>query len=359
MPPFNLTNLLRPHIIGLTPYASARDEFTGKAEVYLDANENALGTAGQIGDFNRYPDPLQRDVKAQLATLKGVSPEQIFLGNGSDEAIDLLFRAFCEPGKDEVIILPPTYGMYRVSAAINDVKVIEVPLQPDFQLNVPAILSAITPRTKLLFICSPNNPSGNLMAREAIDALVAAAPCLVIVDEAYIDFAPGASQLLRKPLPSNLVVLQTFSKAWGMAHLRLGMAFGSPELIDIFNKIKPPYNVNGMTQQLALKALAKVDNQLSMAEEIVTERKMLREKLREIPLVERVFPSDANFLLVRVDDADRRYQQLIERQIIVRNRSRVLLCEGCLRVTVGTPQENQKLLNALQEISNDEKTAHS
>ncbi|MEZ0610389.1 histidinol-phosphate transaminase [Fibrella sp. WM1] len=349
-----LASVLRPHIATLTPYSSARDEYTGTEGVFLDANENALGSTTSSGQYNRYPDPHQTAIKAKLAPLKGVQPNQIFLGNGSDEPIDLLVRATCRPGIDNIVLLPPTYGMYEVSARLNDVAVRKVSLTPDYQLDLPAVLSAIDAQTKLVWICSPNNPTGNLIDPDTIrQVLDAAKTALVVVDEAYIDFAgPGytswTAQLGTYP---NLVVLQTFSKAWGLAALRLGMCFASPELIGVLNVIKPPYNISAPTQALALDALDHVAAKDQMVADTLTEREHLADQLGTLPNVQHIFPSDANFLLVRFDDADAVFEQLIEQKVIVRNRSSVTRCEGCLRITVGSPAENARLLDVLQTIA--------
>lgn len=342
----DLNQWLRPHIREMKPYRSAKDEFSGEARIFLDANENSLGSATDE-PYNRYPDPLQRELKQKLAPIKGVRPEQIFLGNGSDEPIDLLFRAFCEPKRDHVITLPPTYGMYQVSAELNQVKVVPVPLTDDFQINVGEVIAAFRPGTKLTFICSPNNPSGNLMSPNAIIQILQKAPGLVVVDEAYIDFAPEGGMLPFLEEYPNLVVLQTFSKAWGLAGLRLGMAFAHPEIIQVFNKIKPPYNVNGLTQAKALEALDHVDRVEQYVQTLNQARAELAQKLTDLPMVGKIYRSDANFLLVEFDDAHQRYRRLLEQGIIVRNRSRLTLCEGCIRITVGTPEENQALVEAL------------
>jgi len=346
----NLQALVRPHIRDLKPYRSARDEFDGEAQVFLDANENSFGSVGG-GGYHRYPDPLQQGVKRRLAAIKGVRPEQIFLGNGSDEPIDLLLRAFCEPRRDHVLTMPPTYGMYQVSADINQVKVVPVPLSDQFQINLSDTMSALRPGSKLIFICSPNNPSGNLLSAKAIQAILAKAPGLVVLDEAYIDFAPDASWLSRLDEHPNLVVLQTFSKAWGMAGLRLGAAYAHPEIVEVLNKIKPPYNLNSLTQEKALEALEQVEQKDQMVQDILAQRAPLAQALAELAIVEQVYPSDANFLLVKVDDADRRYQELVQHGTIVRNRSRVTLCENCLRITVGTPEENELLLRQLADLA--------
>lgn len=344
-----IQSLIRPHLRNIQPYSSARDEYSGWEGVFLDANENAFGSVAP-GTHNRYPDPYQSVLKQKLAAIKGVAPDQIFLGNGSDEAIDLLFRAFCEPGEDEVLLLPPTYGMYQVSADINRVATSKVPLTRDFQIHWPKVKAAIGNHTKMIFICSPNNPSGNLMDREDVEDILDVAPGLVIVDEAYIDYTPEATLIPLMKLFPRLVILQTFSKAWGMANLRLGMAFAHPEVIAILNKIKPPYNINGLTQEVAEKA---IDNQLvkyEMVKETITQRKLLKESLHSLRMVEKVYPSDANFLLVKMKNAERIYDALIDKKVIVRNRSKVIMCEGCLRITVGTPAENQKLVEELKQM---------
>ena len=352
---FDLRNLVRENIRNLKPYSSARSEFEGSAEVFLDANENAFGSPAGVG-LNRYPDPLQRELKAGIAVMKGVSPSQIFAGNGSDEAIDLLFRIFCEPGRDEVITCPPTYGMYRVSAEINDVAVREVWLMEDFQLDVPAIVSAISDVTKLVFICSPNNPTGNLMRRKSVLEIARQFKGLVVVDEAYIDFADEPSMIAELADLPNLVVLQTFSKAWGMAGVRVGLAFASDAIIDLMNRVKPPYNISGLAQQAAIDALDTEKTVNAWINSAKAERLRLENSLTGFDIVKRVYPSDANFLLVEVDQANAIYQYLIDQKIVVRNRNNVELCEGCLRITVGTPLENGRLLDALSsfEISDSE-----
>ncbi|MCK8493406.1 histidinol-phosphate transaminase [Spirosoma sp. RP8] len=348
---FTLNNILRPHILGITPYSSARDEYTGKEGVFLDANENPLGSATPEGDYNRYPDPHQWAIKQKLAPIKGVRPEQIFLGNGSDEPIDLLVRATCTPGKDNILIMPPTYGMYEVSANINDVALIKVPLTPAFQVDTDAVLKAINANTKLIWLCSPNNPSGNLLQEEAIRTILEAADhSLVIVDEAYIDFADTPSWTNQLDQYPNLVVLQTFSKAWGLAALRLGMCFASEELIGIMNKIKPPYNISAPTQTLALEALDREAEKDEMVTTILTERTNLAEILRSLPFVQVIHPSDANFLLVQFEDAKQTFEYLIEQQVIVRDRSKVKLCDGCLRISIGTRAENERFVDTLRQM---------
>ncbi|GAB3725583.1 histidinol-phosphate transaminase [Spirosoma lituiforme] len=351
---FSLTNLLRPHILSLTPYSSARDEYTGKEGIFLDANENPLGSTTTQGEYNRYPDPHQGAIKHRLAPIKGVRPTQIFLGNGSDEPIDLLVRATCTPGgQDSILIMPPTYGMYEVSAAVNDVTIIKVPLTPDFQVDTNAVIAAITDTTKLIWLCSPNNPSGNLLQADAIRAILQAADhALVIVDEAYIDFASTPSWTTELDKYPNLVVLQTFSKAWGLAALRLGMCFASEELISVLNKIKPPYNISAPAQALALDALMHEDEKNTMVARIMAERQHLTEELKSLPIVAVIHPSEANFLLVQFADAKATFAYLIDQQVIVRDRSKVTLCEGCLRISVGTPAENEGLMAVLRQMPN-------
>ena len=345
----DIASLLRPHLRQLQPYTSARDEYSGSEGVFLDANENPFGSSTSQ-DFNRYPDPYQSALKEEIAKIKGASPAQIFLGNGSDEAIDLLFRGFCNPGQDNVILLPPTYGMYGVSAAINGVEVRNVPLTPDFQLQPEKILAAADAQSKILFICSPNNPSGNAVKREDILFLLENFPGIVVVDEAYIDFSETASLLTVLDQHPNLLVMQTLSKAWGLASLRLGMAFASPELIRVLNQIKPPYNISGLTQETVLSALqnkGKVDEFIQL---ILEEREFLRNELEKLPYILRVHPSDANFLLVQFAHPNKVYEDLVKEKIIVRNRSSVLHCAGCLRITVGTRAESIALLQALEKV---------
>ena len=359
---FSLTSILRPHILNLTPYSSARDEYTGTEGVFLDANENPLGPAfrelmpdhlkASARNVNRYPDPHQWAIKNRLAPIKGVRQEQIFLGNGSDEPIDLLVRAICTPGTDEILIMPPTYGMYEVSARINDVVVTKVPLTPNFHVDLPAVLAAINNKTKLIWLCSPNNPSGNRLQTGAIQAILeAASHSLVIVDEAYSDFSEEPSWTGKLDSYPNLVVLQTFSKAWGMAGLRLGMCFASEELIRVLNRIKPPYNISAPSQALALEALEHEADKDEMVREILSERQFLTHNLRTLPSVLVIHPSDANFLLVQFTDASRTFAQLIEHKVIVRDRSNVTRCAGCLRITVGTRAENERLLDVLKRIA--------
>ena len=346
---FDLTPLLRPHIVNLLPYTSARDEYTGKEGIFLDANENPYGSVTDE-DHNRYPDPYQLELKDEIAKIKKVKASQIFLGNGSDEAIDLLFRAFCNPGKDNVILLQPTYGMYEVSAGINDVETRKIPLTPDFQLQPDLILKAVDENTKIIFVCSPNNPSGNKVKREDILRLLREFNGLVVVDEAYIDFSDEPSFTTHLEEFGNLLVMQTFSKAWGLASLRLGMAFASKKMIKILNRIKPPYNISGLTQDTVLAAIQKVDKVNAMIADILQEREFLKEKLNQLDFVEKIHPSHANFLLVKIPNAAHVYDDLIEEKIIVRNRSKVQLCEECLRISVGTRSENEAFIQALRKI---------
>lgn len=338
--------LARKNIRELVAYSSARSEFKGKAEVWLDANENPFDTG-----LNRYPDPLQQEVKTRISELKGVSPDQLFLGNGSDEAIDLLIRIFCEPRIDHILTLPPTYGMYKVSASISDVAVRTINLDPDFQPAVAAILAAANAHSKLLFICSPNNPTGNRIDPLRIEALLEGFAGIVVVDEAYIDFSSGESctQLLEKY--PRLVVMQTFSKAWGLAGIRLGMAFADKRIIHLLNKVKPPYNVNQLTQAAALAALKNPTETQMRVKTLLTERKQLIYALEASPIVQQVYPSDANFLLVQTADPNGLYHFLIDQRIVVRNRSTVIGCEGCLRFTVGTPTENTRLIQQIDTFA--------
>ncbi len=345
----NINELLRPHIKALKPYSSARDEFSGEASVYLDANENPYGSISG-GNFNRYPDPLQKEVKKKLAELKGVKPEQIFMGNGSDEGIDLLVRAFCTPSSDQIIIMPPTYGMYEVSASIHDVKIVSVPLSQSFQPMVEDVLSKANAQTKILFICSPNNPSGNDIEQEKILTLIRGFDGIVVVDEAYIDFSKSDSFLKFLPEFPNLVVLQTFSKAWGMAALRLGLAFASEEIISVLNKIKPPYNINIYSQQMVLEALNHAERVQKLVLDLVNERTKLSQQLQGMYGIEKVYPSDANFILVKMTNASAIYKKLLNEGIVVRDRSKVILCDDCLRITVGAAEENAKFVKALKVI---------
>ncbi|SMC97088.1 histidinol-phosphate transaminase [Pedobacter nyackensis] len=343
----DINKLQRENIKNLRPYSTARDEYKGQASIFLDANENSYGSPLEE-NYNRYPDPLQLDLKDAISKIKGVPIENTFLGNGSDEAIDLLFRAFCEPGKDNVIILPPTYGMYEVSANINNVEIRKVNLLPSFQLDLEGIAEAIDENTKLIFICSPNNPTGNSIIRTDIETVLANFNGLVVIDEAYINYAKQRTFIKELTEYPNLVVLQTFSKAWGLAALRLGMAFAARPVIDVLNKVKPPYNINQATQDIALKALQNIEQVNEWIKITVAERENLSKELATLPIVKKVYPSDANFILVEVENALSTYNSLVDEGIIIRDRSKVTLCEGCLRITVGTPEENVTLLDALK-----------
>ena len=342
---FVLENKIRENIKVLKPYASARDEFSGEAEVYLDANENPFPNG-----MNRYPDPHQRLLRNKLAQLKGVTSSMIFTGNGSDEVIDLLMRMFCNPGVDNIIILPPTYGMYGVSAAINDVEIRQVPLTTSFQPDVKAILAAVDEKSKLLFICSPNNPTANLVNPEIIVELLNGFDGLVVIDEAYIDFSPSASSVDLIDTFPNLFVMQTLSKAWGLAGVRIGIGIGRPELIQVFDNIKPPYNISVLNASAALEALSTSKSMKEKVDILLAERNWLINALEGLNSVVKIFASDANFILVRIKDADQVYRKLIEQKIVVRNRSSVILCEQSLRITVGTPEENRKLIKALHKL---------
>jgi histidinol-phosphate aminotransferase len=357
MTQMNIDNLVRENIKNLQPYSSARSEYKGEASVFLDANENAYGSAtllpsspgeGPGERLNRYPDPLQWQLKEELSKIKGVPPQNIFIGNGSDEVIDLAFRIFCEPAKDNVIICPPTYGMYKVCAAINNVEAKEVLLTEDFQLNVAGILSAIDEHTKLLFICSPNNPTGNNLNRIDIETLLNNFPGIVLVDEAYINFSRQKPFIRELTEYENLIVMQTLSKAWGLAALRLGLGFTSEKIIDLFNKVKPPYNINLASQQLGLKALLKVDEVNTNIRNIVQQRTEVLEQLEQFDFIKKIYPSDSNFILIKADNADKLYRYLLTYKIIVRKRSKEPLCENCIRITVGTETENITLINALK-----------
>jgi len=343
---FDLSALVRPNVQALTPYSSARDEFKGEASVFLDANENSLGSP-LVKWYHRYPDPLQWKVKEKLAVIKSIKPEQIFLGNGSDECIDLLYRAFCNPGKDNIIICPPTYGMYEVSANISDVEIRKVPLLDDFQLNLAHIEQLVDEHTKIIWLCSPNNPSGNSLNLHDMEMVLNNFDGLVVIDEAYINFARQASALQWLSDYPNLVVMQTLSKAWGLAGLRLGMMFASEEIIHVINKIKPPYNIGQLTQDLVEKALDEVGQVNDMIRNLVDMREALAEVLEQMAIVKKVYPSDANFLLVQMEKAREVYDYLLTKGIVVRDRSKVILCDDCLRITVGTEAENTKLVDAL------------
>jgi len=339
--------LVRDNIRLLTPYSCARNEFSGEASVFLDANENPMNSP-----YNRYPDPLQLALKSQIAALKGVRPSQIMLGVGSDEPIDLIIRIFCEPQIDNVVAIAPTYGMYRVCADVNNVQYNSVLLRDDFSLDASRLLDAVTEHTKVVFLCSPNNPTGNSLDNSEIERVLNDFGGITVIDEAYIDFASHPSWLQRLDEFPRLIALQTFSKAWGLASVRCGMAFASEEIIGYFNKVKYPYNINILTQQFVSSQLAHAARKDEWVRMLLEQRECLRHRLAELPLVETIYPSDANFLLVKVKDANGTYNSLVNKGIIVRNRNNVSLCLGCLRITVGTEEENILLINALKEINN-------
>jgi len=346
---FELERITRNYISTLTPYSSARDEFSGTASIFLDANENPYGSVTSE-KYNRYPDPYQQDLKVKIGEIKKISPTQIFLGNGSDEAIDLLFRIFCEPHQDNIIITPPTYGMYQVSAETNCTEIREIPLSPEnFQLRPDEILKEVDKNTKIIFLCSPNNPTGNSLQTSDIQKVIENFSGIVIVDEAYIDFSASPTWISELKNYPNLVVLQTFSKAWGLAGLRLGMAFASEAIIQLLNKIKLPYNISQIVQETVLENLSEFKKQ-TMVNQVLKERKSLHSKLENLDFVQKIYESDANFLLIKVDEAQKIYDQLVTQQIIVRNRSKVILCEDCLRITVGTETENQVLVETLRSF---------
>lgn len=346
MEKFSLETLVRKNVAQMKPYSSARDEYKAQQKmVFLDANENPFENG-----VNRYPDPQQSNLKNQIGTLRRLPTENILLGNGSDEVLDLIFRAFCRPGKDNVITLPPTYGMYKVLADLNEIEDREVVLKPDFQPDIEKILEQVDRNTKLLFLCSPNNPTGNSFSEESIQTLLEKIKGLVIIDEAYIDFSAKESWLQKLKEFPNLVITQTLSKAYGLAGIRLGICYASAEIISILNKIKPPYNVNELTQERAGERLRRREQVASEVREILEQKEVLANGLGNLNMVDNVFPSDANFLLVRVDNAEVRYNQLLDRGIVVRNRSNQVLCENTLRFTVGTAEENEELLKMLKEI---------
>ena len=354
---FNLDSLIRDNIKMMTPYSSARHEFSGLASIFLDANENAFGSPVSLPSppgeglgvrFNRYPDPLQTEVKGKLSHIKAVPPQNIFLGNGSDEAIDLLFRIFCNPGKDNVLIFPPTYGMYEVCAEINNVLVKKINLSEEYQLDMDAIEEAIDPFTKLIFICSPNNPTGNSINRSAIEIILNNFSGIVVIDEAYINYSKQKSFITELTGYPNLVILQTLSKAWGLAGLRLGMAFASQGIIDLFNKVKYPYNINTATQLLVSEALSNIDWVNKHITTTVIQREFVKTELLQLSITETIYPSDANFLLVKMKQAKKIYEYLSGNGIIVRDRSKIVLCNDCLRITVGTETENKTLIETLK-----------
>ncbi len=349
---FDINKLVRPNVAGLKPYSSARDEFNADASkmVFLDANENPFQT-----DINRYPDPQQQNLKVELGKLKGISPKNMLLGNGSDEVLDLVFRAFCEPKTDNVITVPPTYGMYSVLANINDVENREVLLTDDFELNVSAILFETGANTKLIFLCSPNNPTGNSFSEKNIMEILDNFGGLVVIDEAYIDFSKQDSWLTKLKEFPNLVIIQTLSKAYGMAGIRLGICYASEKIITILNKIKPPYNVNELTQKRGLERVLKTDEVDAEIADILVERERLFKVLHEVDFVKKIYRSDANFILIKVDDAKLRYAQLLEKGIVIRNRSTQPLCKNTLRLTVGTKEENENLIRVFKNLNKVEK----
>ncbi|MBR3872238.1 MAG: histidinol-phosphate transaminase [Paludibacteraceae bacterium] len=341
-----LKELVRENIWNLKPYSCARDEFKGEAKAYLDANENPFNTL-----YNRYPDPLQWAVKEKIAELKYVKPSQIMLGVGSDEPIDLIFRVFCEPKQDNVVAINPTYGMYGVCADINNVEYRQVNLEEDFSLDADKVLKSVDVNTKVIFLCSPNNPTGNLLSEAQIEKILKGFDGIVVIDEAYIDFSDKPSWLTKLKKYPQLVILQTFSKAWGLAAARCGMAFASEEIISFFNKVKYPYNINILTQKLILEKLENIDIKENWVKEILSQRTLMIEELKQLSIVKHIYPTDANFVLVKVDDANLRYKQLVDNGIIVRNRNSVTLCENCLRITIGTAQDNKELLKALTSLA--------
>jgi histidinol-phosphate aminotransferase len=341
-----LQELIRPNIRDLKPYVSARHAFSGNAHVFLDANENPFSSG-----YNRYPDPLQNELKTELEKVKGVKPDRIFLGNGSDESIDLLIRIFCEPGEDNIILLPPTYGMYKVCADISNVACREVGLSPDFQPRPDAILQATDGHTKILFVCSPNNPTGNLMKNKYILDLLRRFPGIIILDEAYIDFAGSPGWLNELDAWPNLVLLQTLSKAWGSAGIRLGITFASKEIVQVLNKVKPPYNVSQLTQEKALSVLKTPEIMRDQVKIILSERQKLIAELQRLPMIEKIFHSDANFLLVKAKRAPEIFDRLRNKGIITRDRSGIHLCDTCLRITIGTPDENTMIIDELNQMA--------
>ena len=347
---FDVKFLIRPHLKNFKAYSSARSEYTGHEAVFLDANENPIGSASGNA-VNRYPDPLQTKVKQGISKIKNISPAQIFIGNGSDEAIDLLYRAFCEPKTDNVITCPPTYGMYETCAHLNDIELREVLLSEDFQLRVDEILAQVDRHTKMIFVCSPNNPTGNILKRQDILKLLSNFQGLVVVDEAYIDFSNEPSWIGKIADCPNLVVMQTFSKAWGMAGIRMGTAYASAEIISLLSAIKPPYNVNALTQNEALKALSCSELKDQMVHEIIEQRAILLKEIASLKYVQKIYPTDSNFALIKVDDANKLYHFLTSHQVIVRNRTSTPLCHNCVRITIGTATENTELMHWMNEFS--------
>ena len=341
----DLNRLVRKNIQSLKAYSSARDEFKGEASVYLDANENPLN-----GPYNRYPDPLQWKLKERVSKIKGVEVDKIFFGNGSDEPIDIVYRVFCEPGKDNVVAIDPSYGMYKVCADINNVEYRQVLLNDDYRLNADLLLKKVDEQTKLIFLCSPNNPSANILDKSEVLKVITSFKGIVIIDEAYIDFSIENSWLPDLDTYPNLIVLQTFSKAWGLAAIRLGMAFASVEIISYFNKVKYPYNINILTQNFVLEELNITSLKEEWVKTLIAQREWLNNNLGQVSFVEKIYPSDANFILVKVKDANKTYNSLVEKGIIVRNRNSISLCRDCLRITVGTESENKILIESLKSL---------
>jgi histidinol-phosphate aminotransferase len=341
----DLNKLVRENVIRLTPYSCARDEFKGKTGIFMDANENPFG------NLNRYPDPYQKELKAAISKIKGIEEEKIFLGNGSDEIIDLCFRIFCNPGVDKALTFTPTYGMYTVSASVNDVEVLNVPLNDSFQIDLKKAEPLLHDKNlKLVLICSPNNPTANSMNRDDVEYIITKFKGIVLIDEAYIDFSEKPSFIKLVDRNPNLIVMQTFSKAYGLAAVRIGMAFSNPQIIGYFNKLKPPYNISTINQKAALKKLTEIDLFKNQVGRIIKERRRLSAILSKMKIIEKVYPSDANFLLVKVKNADYIYNTLINKNIIIRNRSKVI--DNCLRITIGKKSENDKLVKALNELEN-------
>jgi histidinol-phosphate aminotransferase len=343
---FDLENIVRENIKKLTAYSSAREDFTGKAQIFLDANESPFENG-----INRYPDPFQKALKQKLSNIKGIDPGKIFIGNGSDEVLDIAFRSFCEPGKDNMIICPPTYGMYKVLADINNVETKEVLLNRDFTLNTKGVIRAADANTKMVILCSPNNPTGSSIPLAEIEKLLTGLNSMIVVDEAYIDFSEKESAVKLIGQYPNLIVIQTLSKAYGMAGIRVGIALARREVVEIFNKVKPPYNVNTLSQKKALEMLTQEDLYRKNLEKIADQKAALKKALENIPAVEKIFPSDANFFLVRFKNAQETYRLLVKKGVVVRDRSSQPLCENCLRITVGTEKENQILLNVLKTVA--------
>ncbi|MDR0395137.1 MAG: histidinol-phosphate transaminase [Tannerella sp.] len=341
----DISTLVRDNILRLKPYSCARSEYRGEASVFLDANENPMNTP-----YNRYPDPLQEDLKEKIAEIKYIRPAQIMLGVGSDEPIDLVIRIFCEPGENNMVAIDPTYGMYQVCADINNVEYRKALLNEDYTLDAQRVLDMADDRTKVLFLCSPNNPTGNVLNRREIRKILNNFGGIIVIDEAYIDFSSEPSWLRELDEHPNMIILQTFSKAWGLAAVRCGMAFASEEIIGFFNKVKYPYNINTLTQKFVYEQLEHKDRKNKWVKILLEQRELLAEKLRAIPFVEKIYPSEANFLLIKVPDANDIYNKLVKKGVIIRNRNNISLCLGCLRITVGVAEENEILINELKQL---------